>query len=269
MDEFLVRNYAIDLMAEATGGDASYMEDLADNHDIGRNEVVDLLRKAKIPMAAPLLADVDRIFDREEPRYFLPHDRVVELYREHHHPLVDFVEPDHGSRHVSEYVGSVVDELEQEILQRERHGISLEPYRLGAACLAEQKFFYQTEEWKNRAAVLKIIDQFTCKECGRRGREVELHAHHGEYIYSVFSREFYRNFDVGRVRCLCESCHTSFHQSHVRGHSHFTIGGPVELTQRSKRRHALEQLHDFARECRFCFGKDAFGAPTRRFFSNN
>lgn len=263
-DKDFVRKYAIDLMAEATGGDAAYIEELADQEDIARDDVIDLLRKAKVPRAAPLLSDLDQIFEGEEPRYFVPHDRVVERYREHHHPHADFAERDYGLRSLPS--ADAVRELKEEILQQKPFGPLLQPYRDGAACLAEQTLFYETDEWRDRATVLRIMDRFTCRMCSRSDQM--LHVHHEEHIYSVFSRKFYRNFDVGRLRCLCESCHASFHRSHVRGYSDFAPANPDEGSQRKTRRTASEQLHDSARECRFCFPREA-AEGTQQLFGNN
>lgn len=252
MDELdLTRKYVIDLVGEATGGDAYYIEKLADHDEITRDDVLEVLREARVPLAMQVLSDVEHIFDGDEPRYFVPHDRVVERYREHHYASANFGEPDHRLRSLPG--DAVFRELQQEAAECERHGVSLHEYRRGAACFAEQRFFYETDEWKDRAAVVRIIDRFTCRSCRRNDRDEMLHVHHDEHIYSVFSRMFYHNFDVIRLRCLCDSCHSAFHCSHVRGYSDFKSAEREEVNRSRRQRLALERLHDAARECRFCF----------------
>jgi hypothetical protein len=252
--DFLVPKYAIDLVGEATGGDAYYMEKLADNEEITRDDVLEMLREARVPLAMQLLSDVNQIFGGEEPRYFIPHDRVVERYREHHNAAVSFAEPDDGLRQFSwKYVAR---QLRQELSEYEQHEISLKPYRRGAACVAEQRFFYKTDEWKDRATVVRIMDRFTCRRCDRKDRDEMLPVHHDEHIYSVFSRKFYHNFDVIRLRCLCNSCHSAFHSSHVRGYSDFKSAEREQVDRSRRQRRALERLHDALRECRFCFSEN-------------
>src|SRR5207302_283033 len=168
-------------------------------------------------------------------------DRIVQLYEENHGLITpQDEEPIHSHetlRHIGDGVQSSVDHL------NDRGYWLLTPYRRGAACVAEQKFFYDTDEWKNRSTVVRIMDRFTCRHCGRPGNEV----HHDEHIYSVFSPKFYRNFDVCRLRCLCNECHAIFHRSHVRGASHFVGGDAAYLKRRGLDRTALERLHDVAR----------------------
>jgi 5-methylcytosine-specific restriction endonuclease McrA len=252
--DFLVRKYAIDLVGEATGGDAYYMEKLVDHEEITRDDVLEMLRKARVPLAMQLVSDVDQIFGGEEPRYFIRHDRVVERYREHHNAAVSFSEPDHGLRPL--FSEDVVRELEQEMSEHEQYGVSLKPYRRGAACVTEQTFFYETDEWKDRATVVRIMDCFTCRNCGRKGRDEKLHIHHDEHIYSIFSHKFHHNFDVVRLRCLCEACHSAFHSSHVRGYSYFKSAEREQVDRGRRQRRALERLHDALRECRFCFSEN-------------
>jgi 5-methylcytosine-specific restriction endonuclease McrA len=248
-----VRAYAGNLVNEATGGDAGANEELSDAYEITPELVVSILRQANVPMAQRLLSDIDLAFEGEEPRYFIPHDRIVERYREHHHPAVNLAEPDYGIQRMRD--SGAVEQVQQVIEEIKLFGISLDEYRDGAACVAEQKFFYDTDEWKDRAAVIRIIDQFRCRECGRRGgRDGEmLHVHHDEHIISFASRQFYRNFDVIRLRCLCEACHSSFHETHTRGYSQFSSAEPEEILRNRRYRAALERLHDALRECQFCF----------------
>jgi len=252
--EAWIHKYATDVVAEATGGNASHIEKLSYRERITRNDVLNVLRAARVPLARELLSDIEQIFDGEEPRYFISHDRVVDRYRENHHPNIDFTERDYGIRPLVN--ADVIRQLNQDLSELQDFGVSLAEYREGAACLAEQEFFYETEEWKDRATVIRIMDRFTCRICG--GNEM-LEVHHGEYIYSVFSRRFYHNFDVVGLRCLCDRCHRAFHESHVRGdscfNSCFKSADREEISRHRKYRVALERLHDAARECRFCFSE--------------
>jgi len=247
------RRHADNLINEATGGNAGSMEEFAYCEDVTRDLVVDILKEASVPFSEAVRFDLDQIFDKdEEPRYFIPHHRVVELYRERHFRDVNFaiLEEDRTS------VDNLQRQLREEQSQRAAYGVSLAMYRRGAACPAEQSFFYGTSEWQDRARAVKTMDRFTCRSCGRSGHDHEVH--HDEHIYSVFSRHFQHNFDVLRLRCLCESCHDRFHRSHVRGYSHFIFAnaGEVDSRTKSQRRRALKLLHDSAKECRFCFPQD-------------
>jgi hypothetical protein len=94
------------------------------------------------------------------------------------------------------------------------------------------------------------MDRFTCRDC--RCSDNQLHVHHEEHIYSAFSRRFYRNFDVIRLKALCDSCHKKFHRSHTRGRTHFVAIDPQNPATMEWA--ALQRQHDELKECPFCFG---------------
>jgi 5-methylcytosine-specific restriction endonuclease McrA len=265
--EDLTQKYINDVIFEATGGNGRYGEDIGDDHNTTRDELIAILEETNVYFSFALRSDIDRVFDGDEPQYFVPQDRFVQLYEENHgfefafgddDESIDQTNEDPPLRHIGEGIDNFLKNL------HDRKYWLLVPYRKGAACRREQAFFYETDEWKNRREVVRTLDRLTCQRCGCRGYE----AHHDEHIYSVFSGKFYRNFDVHRLRCLCKKCHATFHQSHVRGPSHFVEGSAADLKRRGQHRAALEELHDSLRECRFCFPRETAGG-TQQFFGNN
>jgi 5-methylcytosine-specific restriction endonuclease McrA len=248
---FLKRNRAIDLVAEATGGDSYHIERLAARDEISRDDVVEQLREAHVPLVTQLLADVDRVFAGSEPCYFVQPEVLVERYRQRYHSESSFTEPDYRLEPLS--CSDVAQELEKVISECQLYGVSLDEYRDGAACVAEQRFFYETEEWEGRATVVRIMDHFACRACNQQGAGEMLPVHHSELIYSAFSRHFYRNFDTIRLRSLCDSCHRGFHSTHVRGYSDFRLASAEQVEGNWRCRRTLEGLHDAMKECQFCF----------------
>jgi len=255
-----IRTYAINFISEATD-DTQYPERLSNCGTIDENRVIKLLREAGVPMAAIVRDDLKRIFSCEEPRYFIHPFRIVELYRACHH--IPFREKDEWeSSPLSDAIvklDSVFDQVDKEIEEHRAeiaaYGLSLKQYRDGVACVNEQSFFYDTQEWQDRAKVIRVMDRFTCRGCGRRDRE--LHVHHDEHIYSAYSWQFYRNFDSIRLRSLCGECHRAFHVSHRRGYSHFMLANPAEREEEREFRSRLTTLHDHLKECPFCFATTA------------
>ncbi len=258
-EERTIRAHATNLVGEATGGDASYLEALSEMDEFGLYDVIDVLRDARVPITRHVKFDLEEIFDGREPRYFVPHETMVERYRANHHPSVNFAEPERGLIPASEGFQEAYTSIERHIQENQQYGVSLEPYRDGEACLVEQSFFYASPEWADRRDVVRTMDNFKCRMCGLKGEELQVH--HDDLIYSVFSRHFDRNFDVCRLRTACKSCHEDFHRTHVRGISDFRLAQSSDQVHRSRDwRHAIERLHNALRECRFCFSKSAIAA---------
>ena len=113
----------------------------------------------------------------------------------------------------------------------------------GYACPEEQKVFYDSDLWANRAKAVRAVAR-GCR-CGRR--DIELHAHHDEPIYSAYSRLFYRNFELNRIRVLCKICHHRMHQRLTKTMHGFstTLDGPDWIEAR--------RVHDaHPEECPWC-----------------
>mgnify|MGYP001400336726 CR=1 FL=1 len=78
--EVVVRGYAVTLVSEATGGDATSMERVGyDEVDV--TDLIEILRDAGVPLSAVLKEDLSRIDAGEEPHYFIRPERIAELYR--------------------------------------------------------------------------------------------------------------------------------------------------------------------------------------------
>jgi 5-methylcytosine-specific restriction endonuclease McrA len=246
--------YAADLVSEATGGNAYWNERFSEMtwYDEPTHEMVyNLLREAGVFYAAIVQEDLSRIFSGKKPLYFLRDQIAVEEYRFRHGVCTDEDEGESMLSSMKEIGERLRDEMAKMKMESEIYGVTLSPFRHGMACLREQSYFYKTEEWANRAKLVRLLDKFVCRKCG--AKDVELHVHHDEYIQSASSRLFYHNFDTCRMRCLCESCHDDFHKYRIRGCPHFQIASPSEIQEHREYLRQLEVAHDLAKECKFCF----------------
>jgi len=152
-----VRSYAGALLSEATGGDALLMDRFRNLESFNENDLIRLLREAAV-----LREDLERVFQGEEPRYFISTRRIVELYRSRHGIHLPTQDPKlTGIRHVSEFFDAGLAEIERAIGEQETYGATLAEFRRGVACAAEQSFFYGTPEWLDRAKVVRVMDRFT------------------------------------------------------------------------------------------------------------
>ena len=245
--EELIHCYAGMVISEATGGDSTCGERFHYMESISKDAVLNLLIDAGVPVGAEIVEeDVHRAFEAEEPRYFLPPERIAELYRMRH-----------GIAY-SDQMGwvnqpnTVADEIIKCNLEAEKSGVTLSQYRDGTVCKAEQEFFYKTEEWNDRARVIRVLDRFKCRGCGQNRTDCEVH--HDEHLYTAYCPSFYRNFDSDRLRSLCKPCHKAFHESRVRGHSHFVPANSALRRKDSFLWAKRAKLHDQLRECPYCFG---------------
>ena len=148
-----------------------------------------------------------------------------------------------------------------EMEEVEAYGASLAEYRnWGVACPSEQKEFYQSHYWLDRAKVVRTMDRFTCRGCHRKMGECDdkLHVHHEKPIYSAYSNQFTKNFDSQYLKSLCGRCHDEFHELHRREAWRFVPADRQERAEDRSKRATMAKLHDQLRECPFCFRSQTF-----------
>jgi len=74
--------FAVEIINEATGGNADFVDAFDLDEDITEQKVKEVLRRAGIRFAPVLLHDIKTVFeDEEEPRYFVSHGRISDRYR--------------------------------------------------------------------------------------------------------------------------------------------------------------------------------------------
>lgn len=251
MDEVnTIRKRAIDFVRVATDGDYEAMERIGNEENpLNEDAILNVLREKDIPISGIVREDLQRLFEGETLKYFLPPDEVVNRYRTRYG--IHFVMRDGGSRPLSDCAEIIADRLERVLDEVAEFGATLVDQRSGVACFAEQEFFYGTEEWKNLAKVVRTIDRLRCKECGTK--KCKLHAHHTYGIYSSYSRRFYKNFDVGMIMTLCEKCHAGRHSRSIKSGAHFIPAFPPAKARERTYNINLRRLHDSAGECPYCF----------------
>jgi 5-methylcytosine-specific restriction endonuclease McrA len=242
--------HLVNLVGEVTGGDASAMERLTQKAEepggnLSSKDIRSAFRSHGLPWAQIVDEDVNRILSGRQPKYFAPHQQLAERYRQHHSVRIKSVSKE-GLRHISEGAEAARRDLDE----LQEYGISLMDYRNGVACRREQKMFYQTLEWQGRAKVRRAMDRFACTGCGTKN--VELHVHHNEPIFSAYSRKFDHNFDLIRMRTLCVQCHSEFHDERIRTSYGFEIAKGKEKRAENDRMNQLMQLHDEVGQCPYC-----------------
>jgi hypothetical protein len=74
--------FAVEIINEAMGGNADFVDAFDLDEDITGQKVKEVLRRARIRFAPVLLHDIKTVFeDEEEPRYFVSHGRISDRYR--------------------------------------------------------------------------------------------------------------------------------------------------------------------------------------------
>jgi hypothetical protein len=82
VSKLLQGKFAVEIINEATGGNADFVDAFDLDEDITEQKVKEVLRRARIPFAPVLSHDIKTVFeDEEEPRYFVSHGRISDRYR--------------------------------------------------------------------------------------------------------------------------------------------------------------------------------------------
>lgn len=166
-------------------------------------EIWDAFDRAGIRASVTLEADVRNALNGDPLLYFQRSTEIVEAYRGHYAVYIP-ERPSPDFTHISAAVQEVI-----EIAEERRANPNYSIYAAAEfACPQEQRVFYKSHFWRNRARAVRAV----ARGCRCRRRNVELHAHHNEPIYSAYSRLFYRNFELNRIRVLCKVCHDELHQ---------------------------------------------------------
>jgi len=127
----------------------------------------------------------------------------------------------------------------------------VDPYKFESlACPRERSDFYESKQWKRRARAVRAVDHFQCQRCGESNRE--LHVHHFQPIYSVYSKKFARNFEMIRLRTWCKACHQNYHNNSIRNPQGFSIATTEEKADEKERDRERRRAHDQALECLYC-----------------
>lgn len=201
-------------------------------------------------------ADVVLVLSGYEPRFFRDHFEVVDDYRLRRSITVI----DHERRkfvYGRETVGLAVKYLDRIARQRDEYGVTTDQFEMGFACRHEQSYFYQQQEWIDRAAVARYHAGYKCERCGQRN--MKLHVHHRTPIISAWHHNFVLNFAWWKLETLCERCHQWTHERTVRSTAayQFIHAKPETVAEERETLRKLHSLHDKLKECPFCFGGNA------------
>lgn len=213
-----------------------------------------IFRSHRITWAEIVAEDVRQIMYERERYYFVDEMAYARRYRENHGIAVEKSSPRfvYGSGTLKIHTDALRAKLMRHRQQVEEYGGSTKLLDDGCACLAEQTYFYQSQEWKNRAKTIRYLDGYKCHSCQKSN--CVLHVHHLRPIQSAYSRRFHWNFEYFKLHVLCEECHRREHNRSYRASGRYTVGTSDEIAEAKRARRKEQQVHDEIRSCQFCFG---------------
>lgn len=215
-----------------------------------------VFRSHKIAWAAIVAEDVSQLLRERERYYFVNEMTYAQRYRENHNVFFEETSPRFVyGRDTASRPSDLKAKLRYYRQQAERHGGSTKLLDDGCACLAEQAFFYQSQEWQDRAKTIRYLDGYKCQRCQKSN--CVLHVHHLRPIQSAYSRRFQWNFDYHKLHVLCEECHKREHEIVYRANGRYEVGSKSEVAAAKKSRHREQYIHDSVETCQFCFSGQA------------
>lgn len=238
------RTHIQNFLSVVTGGDAPAIQG---TNLTTKDSLKNFLYKQGIPQTEVVREDLDLVTNGQPARYFVNAHKMAQDFRDRlaipdlmDHPALNLQK---GLVHVSEIVDDIIERLNSDYPQ--------DPYELdGHACRKERQAFYDSPEWQMRAKVVRSMDGLECRSCHHGNRE--LHVHHIQPIFSVYSKKFYKNFDVTRMRTLCKSCHMDLHKGVVKDANGFHPASEEDRQDAQAERERRRTQHDKARECIWC-----------------
>jgi 5-methylcytosine-specific restriction endonuclease McrA len=242
-----------DIAMHATGGcDMSHLYEsiLSDGEIIA---VKGLFQREGIGWSAVIEEDVARVVSGDEPRYFKSHFAWADLYRKHRGIVFSEEEPESIVFTPTEVANAALDLVARRRDEAESHGVSLDFVDHGYACINEARYFYGTQEWKDRASAARFVARYQCEECHARG--AGLHVHHLTPIVTIFHWNFDLNFAGWKLKALCPRCHDKYHQQAIRDAGSYNFIFPVSQSQRRlylERLRRQMKVHDKLGRCDFC-----------------
>jgi len=194
--------------------------------------------------------DVNLILSGYEPRYFLHEDTWVDKFRRKYG--IYAVYPEGGIKSMYELLAEAEVWLDDREKEHEKWGISLWMKDAGYACYNEMHFFYDTDEWKDRAAAARYEWDYTCDTCRVKGHA--LHVHHSAPIFTAYDFKAYRNFSGLRLSLYCQKCHEWWHVNSVRGYGYYGYqrASVEEVAEEKEYFCKWRHAHDEMKDCQFC-----------------
>jgi hypothetical protein len=216
-----------------------------------RSEYQQIFERYDMRWNALIEYDVNAILSGNEQRYFIHEDEWIERYRRRHGVYTDFKPK--GMRHISEIADEVQLGFIQKKMEREKWGITLWMEEQGYACHNELAFFYDTEEWKDRAAAARYEWNYICQRCKKKGPG--LHVHHHAPIFTAYDFKAYRNFSILRMNLYCQECHEWYHANTIRGCGYYGYqrASQEEIAEEKEYLRKWRHAHDEMKTCKFCY----------------
>jgi hypothetical protein len=215
--------------------------------------VKELFGVAGIRWAPIVKEEVSGILSGGRRRFFLSAQECVDLYRARRSVTVEPVDESTAClRGGQEALDAFLEDQERRAQLFEKYGATPDWYEEGYACIKERNYFYGTEEWRNRAKVMRYVEQNRCENC--HVNNVPLHVHHAFPVMSVYSYNFDLNFADYKLRVLCKTCHDGYHRHAVPAYlsSDYIVVSAEEHAEYLRELHLMDRAYHSNSLCRFC-----------------